>query len=72
MEFLQDKLRKRKVLLKYDSIKRDENDNLLCYLYLDNKTFVNAHLIRTKFVDVDVSMEYKYKKKFLEEHENGE
>ncbi len=71
IEFLQDKFRKRKVYLKFDSTKYDEDGNLLCYLYLDNRTFVNAHLIRTRYVEVDTSIEYKYKKKFIEVYANG-
>ena len=35
------------------------------YLYLKNKTFINAHLIKSGLVKVDDSMEFKYKKKFL-------
>lgn len=65
IEFLQEKFRKRKVFLKYDSVKYDCYNNLLCYLYLDNKTFINNHLIRTGYVDVDTSFDYSCKKKFL-------
>ena len=71
VDFLREKFRKRKVYLKFDSIKFDNNGNLLCYLYLDNRTFINAHLIRTKLVDVDTSVECKYLKKFLEVYANG-
>lgn len=63
--FLQDKFRKRKVFLKYDSIKYDSENNLLCYVYLDNKTFVNNHLVRTGYVTVDTETEYTCKSKFL-------
>ena len=66
IEFLKEKFKKRKVFLKYDTVKYDNENNLLCYVYLDNKTFVNNHLIRTGFVTVDESFDYKYKKKFLE------
>ena len=66
IEFLIEKFKKRKVFLKYDSVKYDDKNNLLCYVYLDNKTFINNHLIRTGFVLVDESFDYKYKKKFLE------
>ena len=37
----------------------------LCYVYLDNKTFVNNHLVRTGYVNVDTDNEYNCKKKFL-------
>lgn len=65
ISYLKSKFLKRKVYLKYDSIKYDSSDNLLCYVYLDNKTFVNNHLIRTGYVLVDTELEYSYKKKFL-------
>lgn len=65
IEFLKEKFNKRKVFLKFDNIKYDKYKNLLCYLYLDNKTFINNHLIRTGYVDVDTSYEYSCKDKFL-------
>lgn len=71
VEFLKQKFRKHKVFIKYDTLKYDKSNLLLCYLYLDNKTFINRHLIRTGFVSVDTTMEYKYKKKFLEDTRHG-
>ena len=64
IEFLQNKFQKRKVFLKYDTEKYDRNNTLQCYVYLDNKTFVNNHLIRTGFVYVDNDTDYSCKKKF--------
>ena len=65
IKFLKEKTLGKKVFLKYDSIKYDEKDNLLCYLYLQNKTFINAHLVKNNLVDVDTTIDYKYKSKFL-------
>lgn len=65
IEFLQEKFKKRKVFLKYDSVKYDNDNKLLCYVYLDNKTFINNHLVRTGYVDVDTTLDYSCKKKFL-------
>ncbi|CAD6490927.1 MAG: DNA methylase [Candidatus Argoarchaeum ethanivorans] len=65
IEFLNEKIKGKKVFLKYDTVKYDDENNLLCYLYLQNKTFINAHLIKNGLVDVDTSVEYKYKSKFL-------
>ncbi len=65
IEFLQEKFKKRKVFLKYDSVKFDSDNKLLCYVYLDNKTFINNHLVRTGYVDVDTSFDYACQKKFL-------
>ena len=63
--FLQKKLRGQKVFIKFDNIKHDEQNNLLCYLYLKNKTFINAHLIKEGLADVDTAIDFKYKNNFL-------
>jgi site-specific DNA-methyltransferase (adenine-specific) len=65
IQFLRDKTRGQKVFMKFDAIKHDHDNNLLCYLYLQNKTFLNAHLIKRGLVDVDTSLDYKFKEKFL-------
>ena len=70
ISFLQEKFHKRNVFLKYDTVKYDSENNLMCYVYLDNKTFVNNHLVRTGFVDVDTSFDYTYQKKFLNSFPN--
>jgi site-specific DNA-methyltransferase (adenine-specific) len=54
-----------KVFLKYDENKYDSENTLLCYLYLQNKTFINAHLIKNGFASADHISHYKYKSKFL-------
>ncbi|MEK7819319.1 MAG: DNA methyltransferase [Bacteroidota bacterium] len=63
--FLTDKTKGKRVFLKYDSVKHDKENNLLCYLYLENKTFINAHLIKKGFAQVDSSVDFKYKQKFI-------
>ncbi|NCS91387.1 MAG: site-specific DNA-methyltransferase [Candidatus Altiarchaeum hamiconexum] len=65
MEFLQSKLKNQRVFIRFDNSKYDSDNNLLCYLYLQNKTFINAHLIKAGLVDVDDKIDYKYKLKFL-------
>lgn len=65
IQFLEEKTQGQRVFIKFDSIKYDDKDNLLCYLYLSNKTFLNAHLIKNGLVDVDTAVDYKYKSKFL-------
>ncbi len=65
IKFLQTKLKNQQVFMKFDTLKYDGENNLLCYLYLKNKTFINAHLIKNKLVDVDNNFDYKYKIKFL-------
>jgi len=65
MKFLQAKLKNQRVFMRFDLLKYDQENNLLCYLYLKNKTFINAHLIKNQLVDVDNDSDYKYKRKFL-------
>jgi DNA modification methylase len=64
MQFLEEKTRGQKVTMKFDSAKFDEDQNLLCYLYLQNRTFLNAHMIKSGLVGVDHSRDYKYRSKF--------
>lgn len=66
IRYLSERLKGQKVFMKYDDIIHDEHNNLYCYLYLKNKTFLNAHLIRSNLVDVDVTLEYRMKRKFLD------
>ena len=65
VSFLNDKCANRRVYIRYDSNKYDANDTLMGYLYLDNRTFINNHLIRTGFVDVDTTFQYAQQEKFL-------
>ena len=65
IRFLIEKTKGQKVFIKFDNQKYDEGNNLLCYLYLQNKTFINAHIIKEGLADVDRVADFKYKNKFL-------
>ncbi len=65
LQFLRAKLKGEKVFLKFDTVKYDGSGTLLCYLYLKNKTFINAHLIKNKLAQVDFSLNFKYRDRFL-------
>lgn len=65
IEFLQLKTKGQKVFLKYDETKHDKKNHLMVYLYLKNKTFINAHLIKNGFADADLAYNYKNKEKFI-------
>jgi len=65
VRFLEDMTKGQKVSLRFDEIKQDEDNGLFCYLYLKNKKFVNAHLIKSGLVDVDTSSNYGMKSKFV-------
>lgn len=69
IDFLAAKTAKRKVFLRDDPKISSAQGRKPCYLYLDNKTFVNRHLVRTGFVDVDTESEYKYKEKFIQDQQ---
>jgi DNA modification methylase len=64
IHFLDSKTKGQRIFLKFDKDKHDENGNLLSYVYLKNKTFINAHLIKSGLVSVDVRRDYKYRNKF--------
>ena len=66
MEYLTHKTKGQRVFMKFDALKYDKFNNLLCYLYLQNKTFINAHLIKDGMALPDTEMEYKYKDKFIQ------
>jgi len=64
VRFLEDTIKGKKVFIKYDNVKYDSNNNLLGYLYLKNKTFINMHLLKNRLASADTEMDYKYKIKF--------
>jgi len=62
--FLADKFRGRRIFMKYDDVKYDSENRLLVYLYLDNKTFINAHILKEKYAHVDESIPFRLCDKF--------
>ncbi len=63
-EFLREKLKGKRVFLRHDEVKYDNDNHLMAYLYLENKTFINAHLLKARMAEVDRTFEFKYKNKF--------
>lgn len=74
IEFLKQKLQGQKVFLKFDELKYDKENNLMCYLYLKNKTLINAHLLKNDLAMVDHSYDFKHKDKYIiyKQFANGE
>ena len=62
IEFLRSKTKGQKVFMKFGYVKHDNQNNLLCYLYLQNKTFINAHLLKEGLAVADGETDLKYKK----------
>jgi site-specific DNA-methyltransferase (adenine-specific) len=71
IEFLETKTKGQNVFMKFDAIKYDEQNHLLCYLYLQNKTFINAHLVKQGLVSIDTTADFKYKSRFMRLAERG-
>ena len=71
IQFLREKLKRQRVFFKQDDVRFTANGDALCYLYLDNKTFVNVHLLRTGFVNVDETIPFRLLDKFREVATNG-
>ena len=67
INFLQEKLKRQRVFFRQDDVKFTEGGDSLCYLYLDNKTFINVHLLRTGFVNVDETIPFRLLEKFKRE-----
>lgn len=65
IDFLTRKTAHQKVFVKYDHIKYSADGHLLGYLYLENKTFINAHLIKQGLDDVDETIDFRHKTRFL-------
>jgi modification methylase len=64
-EFIYNYTKGKKVFIRHDAPIYDENSNLLCYLYLQNKTFINAHLLKRGLAEIDDSYDFRYRIKFL-------
>ncbi len=60
-----EKTKGQKIFLKYDQQKYDGQNRLFCYVYLKNKTFLNAHLIKEGLAVVDHSLDFRYKERFI-------
>ena len=71
VDFIAQKVRGHKVFMKYDEVKYDAEGTLLCYLYLDNRTCINAHLLMAGLTEVDESGNYRYKDRFIKIRNNA-
>ena len=62
--FIAAKTKGHRVFMRFDDVKYDTDNNLMCYLYLENKTFINAHLLKEKLALPDMITPYRYRQKF--------
>ena len=64
LNFMRNKFSGQKVFLKKDEVNYGDG-NLSAYVYLENKTFINAHLIKHGYAFVDESIPFMYMDKFI-------
>lgn len=63
--YLHKKVLGKRVFLRYDNPKYNEDQQLLVYLYLENKTFINMHLIKQGLVHVSEAPAHRLREKFF-------
>ncbi len=65
IRFLEAMTKGQKVYLKREEHTSDRGGVLPRYVYLKNRTFVNAHLLRSGLVEVDTISEYRLRARFM-------
>ena len=66
MEYLKDRILKKEVYLKFDNGSVLDENTVSAYVYLKNKIFVNAYLIKSGMAKADTTKDHKYRTKFIE------
>jgi len=75
IRYLQDYILGKNVFLKFHGNKVINQNTVMAYVYLKNKIFVNAYLIKSGLGSPDFSTNHKYKDKFIQlwkERQNGQ
>lgn len=70
INFMLNKFSGRKVFLKQENVNYGDG-YLPAYIYLDNKTFINAHLLKYGYALVDESIPFSLLNKFITLHNDG-
>ena len=65
MKYLNEYLLKKDIMLKFENENIIDGKAIYAYVYLKNKIFVNAYLIKSGLAKADRSKDYRMKKKFL-------
>ncbi len=66
LRYLKDYILKKEVFLRFDNGSVLDGNTVEAYVYLKNKIFVNAYLIKSGIARADKTKKHKYKKKFIE------
>lgn len=69
VSFIRNKTGGKKVYVRFDNPMHDQAGNLLGYLYLSNKTFINAHLIKHGFAIADREVSHRHLARFIKYQE---
>jgi len=66
IKYLQDYVLGKNVFLKFYDNKLIDQNTVMAYVYLKNKIFINAYLIKSGLASPDFSINHKYKDKFIQ------
>lgn len=66
LKYLKEYILKKEVFLRFDNNAVVNEFTIEAYVYLKNKIFVNAYLIKSGMAEADKTKNYKFKSKFLE------
>jgi endonuclease YncB( thermonuclease family) len=71
LKYLKEYILRKEVFLCFDNGSVLDENMVEGYVYLKNKIFINAYLIKSGMAEADKSREYKYKRKFIELEKRG-
>ncbi|MBW2617923.1 MAG: thermonuclease family protein [Deltaproteobacteria bacterium] len=63
--YLEEKIKGKEVFLRFDAGQPTDEEEVAAYVYLKNRIFINAHLIKTGLASVDQAQDFGRKAKFL-------
>jgi modification methylase len=72
--YLNKQLLGKKVILKDQTGFKNDNNIIMAYIYLKNKIFINAYLIKSGLANADISINHRFSNKFIKlwrERENA-
>lgn len=66
INYLRQYVRTKEIILDFDRNSVLDNNTVEAYVYLKNRIFINAYLIKAGLAEADRSKDYKNKAKFIE------
>jgi DNA modification methylase len=66
LKYLEDNVLRKEIFLKFDDQNLPSREPVEAYVYLKNKIFINAYLVKSGIAVADKQTSYKYKNKFIE------